>query len=244
MIYGLEEDYAFSSMKKELERKVNLASNPTTPIEVLEKLREENVISVRLALITNPSTPDKIIKDSIDDCMPVLLRRLFSEGYNISERVMRFLYESGKVNISLAMYDQTPVYMLEGLSSVLKDGLVANNPNVTTQCLLNMDYSNIKGDYFKKVIKTDVVTPEIIKKLLYTTTHSLSRELYHHKFAEIDDLVNVASQEGRNLLRSFLLNRGANGLFEKFAVHLEEKDNIDIRALSDSMISDLMGWSE
>jgi hypothetical protein len=243
VIYDIENTLTSFYDKKELKKKVDLASNTFTSIEELEKLQKDKSISVRLALITNPSAPDHIIKFCINDCMPVLLRRLFSEKRYLSPRVIKFLYESGHVNTSLGMYDKTPTYMLEELASTLANGIVATNPNVTTQCLLNMDYNSILLKYFYNVIKTDIVTPEIIRNILYAKSKHLSKEFYQHKYAQIEDIVTIASRKGETVLRIALLCRDEDGLFEKFSAYMKEQ-GVDVSELPDSMIYNLMGWSE
>lgn len=177
--------YIKSAVKNILEESLSdrqlIASDPSTDIDTLRQLANDNSILVKRELLANPSCPIDILYQYADT-QDVSLQEGLAQNPNLPDGIFRKLAVNPKWEMMcyLARNPSTPADILDSLYDkapyywVKKD--LSSNPNASSR--IKQDYA----DYLKSVDEIKETVRDYVKDNLYNRILGVIRELEDDEF--------------------------------------------------------------
>jgi hypothetical protein len=163
LIYLLTVSLAFGSSE------MKLASNPTTPIEILVSLSKDSNEDVRMAVAGNPNTPSEVLaelcKDKEED---VVVKAIENKHTPMSVILLLVNHQEDDIRSAVARKPNLPKEIEEILVKDNDDGVresLASNIN-TGDNILTLLSNDKDNDVIEEVAKNPKTPSSVIEKLL------------------------------------------------------------------------------
>lgn len=186
----------------------NLAANPSTPLDILEKLSKEEDERIRELVASNPSTPSEILSELAQDPSKSVVVNAVANPNTPEDIVLEVLPTLNPRRYKQILeFNTLPESVLKFFTSDIENLVYAGpaifrQPNITTDMLVNAyeKYADfLDSDGLKEIALNRKATPAILRDMAKNSNATLRSYVSENPNTPPDALLTLAEDENELL---------------------------------------------